>query len=199
MRHKISPAEATAITKLVSTLQPGWDSKEFLSKLADVREQHDFPEFMAQLTQCALAGLMIDEALAPVVPHVCPEPQQSEEWLARVNVVNEDDITKSVPLRKKRDLGEDVVRPPSEDPNHWRNRYAHKIDEGKREREALLAQSRTEQLPARASVEQPATAAATPQQSVPDPAAIAPELTQPVPNGGAYTWDPSEYEDWHDR
>jgi hypothetical protein len=201
MQHKITPAEASIITKLVTTLQPGWNAEEFLSKLADVREQHDFPEFMAQLTQCALAGMMIDDALLPVQPHVCPTITASDDaWLAGAPVVvNEDDITKSVLLAKKKRPESEIVRPPSDDPDHWRNKFAHKFDEGVRQRIADLEANRAEQLPPSTSRPQSAPAAVAHTDSVPDPAASSPELFQPVPNQQAYSWGPDDFEDYHDR
>lgn len=210
MQHKISPTEAGIITKLVTTLQPGWSAEEFLSKLADVREQRDFPEFMAQLTQCALAGLMIDEALAPVVPHVCPpsvveQTSQQIDWLeyrsdsaapVYASVVNEDDISKSTLLKKKRPADE-IVRPPSDDPDHWRNRFAADIERGKQQREQDLRAARAEALP----VAQPATAAAADHDQRPDQPQTSPHAAETAPNqtGQGYTWGPEDYEDYHDR
>ncbi|WNM67285.1 hypothetical protein SEA_WYBORN_42 [Arthrobacter phage Wyborn] len=165
MKHKLTRSDAIALTKLVTSLQPGWQAEDFLTKLAEHREQQHMGDFVKQLVEGALAGEMIDDALRPVQPHVCQSVVQQtsqqidehEAWLnsPAASVVNEDDPTKSVLLRKRKPEQE-IVRPPSEDPNHWRNRFAADIEAGKQAREELLMQNR----------------AAAPQEQTPEPSFV---------------------------
>lgn len=140
MKHKLTRQQAVHLTQLVTSMQPGWDNNDFLTQLADHREQENMGLFIAQIVEGALMGEPIDEALRTVQPHVCTAIVNDTAWLEggpAAVVVNEDDPTKSVLLRKRKPEAE-ITRPPSEDPNHWRNRFAHLISEGKQKRESDL-------------------------------------------------------------
>ena len=143
--HKINREQAIVFTKFATSLQPGWDAKDFMSELARHREQDDFPRFVSRVVEGALMGEAIDEAMKLGDPHVCPTVEsdaatRDEEWLNAV-VNDTGDITKSRLLAKPK-LDTPAAKPPNEDPNNWRNRYAREIEQGKQEREQKLLQNR---------------------------------------------------------
>lgn len=143
--HKINKDQAIALTKLATSLQPGWDAKDFMSELARHREQDDFPRFVGRVIEGALMGEAINDSMILPPAHQCPvadvpdQQTRDEAWLSAV--VNEGDITQSRLLAKPK-LDTPAAKPPNEDPNNWRNRFAANIEQGKQDRERLLMQNR---------------------------------------------------------
>ncbi|QOP66281.1 hypothetical protein SEA_PIPPA_40 [Arthrobacter phage Pippa] len=145
--HKINKEQAVALTKLVVSLQPGWAPEDFMQELARHREQDDFPRFVSRIVEGALMGEAIEDSFVLPPAHMCPVSDTPDEaWLRgepNVVVVNEDDITQSRLLSKPK-LDTPAARPPNDDPNNWRNRFAREIDKGKQDRQRLLLQNRAD-------------------------------------------------------
>ncbi|ASR80593.1 hypothetical protein SEA_JORDAN_40 [Arthrobacter phage Jordan] len=145
--HKINKEQAVALTKLVTSLQPGWAPEDFMQELARHREQDDFPRFVSRIVEGALMGEAIEDSFVLPPAHMCPVSDTPDEaWLRgepNVVVVNEDDITQSRLLSKPK-LDTPAARPPNDDPNNWRNRFAREIDKGKQQRQADLLQNRAD-------------------------------------------------------
>ncbi|ASR78070.1 hypothetical protein SEA_TIMINATOR_40 [Arthrobacter phage Timinator] len=138
--HKINKDQAIALTKLATSLQPGWDAKDFMSELARHREQDDFPRFVGRIVEGALMGEAIDDAMKLPPAHACPVVETRDEaWLNAV--VNENDPSASRLLAKPK-LDTPAAKPPNEDPNNWRNRFARDIEAGRQQRQSDLMKNR---------------------------------------------------------
>ncbi|ALY10497.1 hypothetical protein SEA_GREKAYCON_40 [Arthrobacter phage Grekaycon] len=145
--HKINKEQAVALTKLVVSLQPGWAPEDFMQELGRHREQDDFPRFVSRIVEGALMGEAIEDAFILPPAHMCPVTDTPDEaWLRgepSVSVVNEHDISQSKLLSKPK-LDTPAARPPNDDPNNWRNRFAREIDKGKQQRQADLLKNRAD-------------------------------------------------------